>query len=127
MKEISYSDLNSKQQESYNFQKLSGVLADYGYTTYRMHDDFNGADFHAINTNGEIIKVQLKGRITIDKKYLGKEILIGFNDNEQWYLYPHDIIFKVITSHSPGAAKHGARSIHYIPKWLIPILDKYKI
>ena len=92
-----------------------------------MHDDFNGADFHAISTKGDIIKVQLKGRITIDEKYLKKDILIGFSNNSKWYLYPHDKVFKLITEHSDGAKKNAARSIGYIPKWLDPVMNQYKI
>ncbi|MFK5855419.1 MAG: hypothetical protein QM503_04755 [Bacteroidota bacterium] len=65
MEKIDYNTLNSKQKESYNYQKLSSILADYGYTTYRMHDDYNGADFHAVGVDGSILKVQLKGRVTI--------------------------------------------------------------
>lgn len=127
LKKIEYQKLNSKQQESYNFQKLSAVLADYGFITYRMHDDYHGSDFHAVGINGEVIKVQLKGRISIDRKYLGKDIYIGFPDGSDWYLYPHDEIHKIITSHSLGAARHGGRSIGYIPKWLRPIINKYKL
>lgn len=29
--QINYRDLNGPQQEAYNFQKLSGLLADYGF------------------------------------------------------------------------------------------------
>ena len=32
-KRINYNKLTAKQQESYNFQKVSAVLADIGYTT----------------------------------------------------------------------------------------------
>lgn len=127
MQKIEYKNLNSKQKESYNFQKLSSILADYGYTTYRMHDDYNGADFHAIGIDGDILKVQLKGRVAIDKKYFGKDILIGFSNQGKWYLYPHDEVFKIITEHSFGAAKHRARSISYIPEWLKSTIEKYKI
>ncbi len=38
---IQYADLNSRQKENYNFQKLSAVLADYGYVTMRLSDDWN--------------------------------------------------------------------------------------
>jgi hypothetical protein len=128
MKKVDYKTLNSKQKESYNYQKISGVLAEYGYTTYRMYDDYNGADFHAVHSDGHVLKVQLKGRVTIHQKYFGKDIYIAFsNDRETWYLFPHDEFHKVITSHSSGAGKHGHRSIHYIPKWLMPIISKYEI
>ncbi len=123
---VDYNELNPKQQESYNYQKVSGLLAEYGYITYRMHDDYHGADFHAVNINGHILKIQLKGRFTIEKKYLGKDIYIAFsNDRIKWYLYPHDILHKIVTDHSPGAKLHGGRSIHYIPKWLVPVLSEY--
>ena len=36
------------------------------------------------------LKVQLKGRFTIDKKYLGKSLYIGFPYQNSWYLFPHD-------------------------------------
>ena len=67
---VVYQDLNAKQKESYNFQKLSSVLADYGYTTYRMFDDYNDADLHAVRIKSEVVRIQLKGRLTIDRKYL---------------------------------------------------------
>jgi len=42
---IDYRKLNSRQKENYNFQKVSGILADYGFATIRLSDDWNGADF----------------------------------------------------------------------------------
>lgn len=43
---ITYDALKgSRQQENYNFQKLSAVLADYGFMTVRLTDDWKGADF----------------------------------------------------------------------------------
>lgn len=45
---IKYSDLSSPQKENYNFQKISAVLADYGFATIRLSDDWNGADFFGL-------------------------------------------------------------------------------
>ena len=70
---VDYNSLNAKQKENYNFHKVAAALADYGYNSMRLNDDWQGADFIAIKGE-EMIKVQLKGRFTIDKKYLGKEI-----------------------------------------------------
>ena len=39
LQQINYSDLNSRQRENYNFQKLSAVLADFGFATLRLSDD----------------------------------------------------------------------------------------
>ena len=88
---VRYEDLTSRQQENYNFQKLASRLADYGYNCLRLSDDWQGADFIACHIDGNsFIKVQLKGRLSIDRKYDEKEVYIAFNENDQWYIYPHD-------------------------------------
>lgn len=88
---VAYGDLNSRQQENYNFQKVAARLADYGYNCLRLSDDWQGADFIACHIDGEIfLKVQLKGRLSIDKKYIGKEIQIAFLHGDSCYIYPHD-------------------------------------
>lgn len=127
LKKVEYQKLNNRQKETYNFQKISAKLADYGFITYRMYDDYHGADFHAVGIDGEIIKVQLKSRVTIHHKYLDKELYIGFPDGEEWYLYPHDEIFNLIINHSEGAKQHRHRSIGYIPEWLQAEMNNYKI
>jgi hypothetical protein len=33
---VDYPTLNSRQQEAYDFQKVSAVLADYGFTTHSL-------------------------------------------------------------------------------------------
>ena len=91
---IAYDDLNARQQENFNFQKASAVLAEYGYVTLRLSDDWQGADFIAYHVDGDsFLKVQLKGRLTVDTKYIDKQIWIYFNDGNDrsvWYLFPHD-------------------------------------
>ena len=78
-KKIKYSLLNAKQKENYNFQKVSAVLADYGYTCIKLSDDWNGADFLANHVDGiTLLRVQLKGRLTFATKYLGKDLWICF-------------------------------------------------
>jgi hypothetical protein len=86
---VDYNKLNSKQKENYNFHKVASALADYGYNSLRLNDDWQGADFIAINGDN-MIKIQLKGRFTIDKKYIGKEIYIAFIENNIIKLYIHD-------------------------------------
>lgn len=88
---IDYTNLNSRQKENYNFQKVAGHLADYGYNCLRLSDDWNGADFIACHIDGKrFLKVQLKGRLTFEKKYIGKDIYIAFPYDGRWYIYPHD-------------------------------------
>ena len=64
MEKINYNDLNSKQKENYNYHKVAAALADYGYDSMRLNNDWQGADFIAVKVD-EMIKVQLKGRFTI--------------------------------------------------------------
>jgi|SRR3989344_5937847 len=105
MKKVKYSDLNARQKEIYNFQKVSAIFADFGYTTVKLSDDWMGADFIAISFNGnKYLKVQLKGRLTFEKKYHNKNIYICFHDqtSDSWYLYPHDKVLKKITKTKKG-------------------------
>jgi hypothetical protein len=52
LKKIDYNNLNLKAKEMYNFQKVSAILADYGFTTMWLNNDWEGADFIAIHTDG---------------------------------------------------------------------------
>ena len=97
---IEYHNLNARQQEQYLFQKVSAVLSDYGYATMKLADDWQGADFIAQHCDGGgFLKIQLKGRFTIDKKYLGKELYIAFplkTSSSGWCVFPHDEIVNAL-------------------------------
>ncbi len=70
LKRITYSKLNFRQKEAFNFQKVAGLLADYGFNCLKLADDWQGADFLAYHKDGNhTLKVQLKSRLTIDKRY----------------------------------------------------------
>lgn len=55
LKKIQYDELNAKAKEMYNFQKVSAKLADYGFTTMWLHNDWKGADFIAVHIDGVTI------------------------------------------------------------------------
>lgn len=97
---INYKSLNSKRKEAYNYQKVSGVLAEYGFLTILLSDDWEGADFLALHNSGETLKIQLKGRLYFSKKYFGKNLWICFYDKDSWswFLYPHDEVFDLVTN-----------------------------
>lgn len=125
---INYNELNAKAKEMYNFQKVSAVLADYGYTTMWLNNDWQGADFIAVHIDGETtLKVQLKGRISFDQKYVGKEIWICFIEDGNTYLYPHDELMNLVPIFKDSVEKRGGRSIGYIPKVHKDILEQYKL
>jgi hypothetical protein len=52
LKKVIYSELGNKAKETYNFQKLSAILVDYGYATNWLNVDFESADFIAVHFNG---------------------------------------------------------------------------
>lgn len=131
---VPYAELNSRQKENYNFQKISGILADYGFVTLRLSDDWGGADFIAKHINGDdYIKVQLKGRISIDKKYMGKDVWIAFPNNTCWYLVPHDAMVNYLLGNSTikdskSWETYGGYSIGgLIGKRHVEFFGKYKI
>ena len=103
-KTIHYGDLKPKQKELFNFQKIAATLADRGYNCIKLADDWQGADFLAYHINGKTtLKVQLKSRVTIDKKYSGKDIWIAFpykaavgRGKREWYLIEHDKLVKKV-------------------------------
>lgn len=97
LQRIEYSELNARQKEIYNFQKLSAVLADYGFNCIKLADDWQGADFLAYHKDGgDTLKVQLKGRITIARDYQGKDLWMAFPVDGAWHLIEHDALLKII-------------------------------
>jgi hypothetical protein len=130
---IEYGDLNSRQKENFNFQKVAAELAEYGFNCMWLNDDWQGADFIACHIDGNnFIKVQLKGRLTIDKKYNGKEIYVAFNQGGQWYIYPHDqlqaeLLKKGLMSGSKSWNENGSYSWPNIPKTITGHMRQYAI
>jgi hypothetical protein len=116
---VVYSELNAKAQEMYNFQKVSAKLADYGFTTIWLNNDWQGADFIGVHANGVTdIKVQLKGRLSFSKMYIDKNIYMCFISEDGIYLYPHDEVLNQL--------EHRISDKKYIKtgSWSTPRLTK---
>ncbi len=130
---IRYADLNARQKESYNFQKASAVLADFGFTTLRLSDDWQGADFIAQHIDGEtFLKVQLKGRPTFEQKYVGKNLYVAFEHDGVWYLYPHDEVLAVVLEatnvrNTESWQKQGGYSFHGLSRRMAELLEPYRV
>jgi hypothetical protein len=98
---IDYATLNARQKELFNFQKIAATFADYGFNCIKLADDWQGADFLAYHVTGSrTLKIQLKSRITIHKKYIGKEIWIAFPYKRFWYVIEHDQLVEKIGKHT---------------------------
>lgn len=128
---IAYGDLNAKQKESYNFQKVSAVLADYGFITIKLSDDWHGADFIAQHLSGNTLKVQLKGRLSFYKKYQGKDLWICFREENEWYFYLHDELLKRMLAetkigNTESWVIHGGYSFSGLSQQLKTMLEPYR-
>ena len=115
---INDKDLNPRQKENFNFQKVASTLADFGFNCIRLSDDWQGADFIACHIDGDtFLKIQLKSCLTFQKQYIGKDIYIAFPQDGKWYLYSHDELLnrkafdsmKETTSWKKGGAFHWPR------------------
>ncbi|MDQ2070656.1 hypothetical protein [Natronospira bacteriovora] len=97
LRRIDYSELTAKQKEIYNFQKVASELADFGFNCIKLSDDWQGADFLAYHKDGkETLKVQLKSRVSVYQKYLGKELYLAFPVDDTWYLIEHDKLVELV-------------------------------
>ena len=102
LEKVQYENLNSKQKEIYNFQKVAAILADYGFNCIKLADDWQGADFLAYHKDGDrTLKVQLKGRLYVAKQYIGKDIFMTFPIEGDWYLVAHDELLTIIDKCTP--------------------------
>ena len=130
---VSYQKLNARQKENYNFHLIAARLAGYGYNSMRVTDEWQGADFIACHIDGDqFLKVQLKGRLTLDGKYEGKDIHIAFRLHEQCFVYPHDVMVQEverlgIINGSRSWSEHRSYSWPQPPVWASSILEAYKV
>ena len=106
LEKIKYEDLSARQKEQFNFQKVAATLAEYGFNCIKLDDDWQGADFLAYHKNGfQTLKVQLKSRLSIYRKYEGKDLWMCFPVNRasgrSWYLIPHDKLVEIVGQRTP--------------------------
>ena len=58
-------------------------------------------------TTTDTRKVQLKGRWTIDKKYIGRDIWVAFPVDDDWYLVPHDEMVAIAENYTGALQVHS--------------------
>jgi hypothetical protein len=129
---VAYADLNARQKENFNFQKVSAVLAEYGFVTFRLSDDWQGADFIALHITGSVLRVQLKSRLAFYKKYERKNLHVAFGHGDAWYLYPHDdLLARVLAQTTIGSTQswqeRGGYSFAALSPSVRELLEPYRI
>lgn len=141
LKAIDYGKLNAPQQENFNFQKVAGLLADYGFNCIRLSDDWQGADFLAYSSlTQETLRVQLKSRLSVAKKYIPKGLYVAFPLHAAsltppittWYFMPHNELLTIIKRKgkyvtSPSWKKGKAYSIGKPGREIVKALERFKI
>lgn len=133
---IDYTRLSGKEQESYNTAKLRSTLADRGFLEgFKVNGDKWGADMLFYRaSDGLVLKVQLKGRATLDRHYVGKDIYVAFPSarDDSWYIYPHDEVLEATLAlgklvGTKSWTEKGGWSWPSPPVWLEKILKKWRI
>jgi hypothetical protein len=99
MSEVAVGKLTSDAIEVVNRNALVTVALSLGYNVYLPVYD-NGIDLilHHEGT-ADTRLVQLKGRWTIDKKYIGRNVWIAFPDRDEWYVAPHEHMVCMASRH----------------------------
>ena len=131
---VPYASLNARQKENYNFHHLAARLSEYGYHAIPLSDDWNGADLIAVHVaDDEVLRVQLKGRLTIAKKYLGRGLYVAFRDGGLgWVIYPHDAVAAALLDRgdlgrSASWGKRGAYSFPTLSSANRALLTPYRL
>jgi frataxin-like iron-binding protein CyaY len=112
-KKVDYKSLKARQKELFNFQKIAATLADYGFNCIKLADGWNGADFLAYQQDGtNTLKIQLKSRLSIDQKYVDKDIWIAFPHSGLWYLIKHDSLVEKVRQHTKWLTSSSWRNMN---------------
>ena len=103
-------------------------MADYGYDSMRLNNDWQGADFIAVKGDS-MLKVQLKGRFTINHNYKGKDIYVAFIEDGIVKLYQHDDAYQCVRKHTElteswNKEVGGGHSWKKTPKYFESIIIK---
>lgn len=131
---VIYDDLiDGRHRESYNFHEVAEHLSKYGYSSFLVPSDNNGADFVSVplspvdkdgNTR-RTLYVQLKSCLTVDQKYRDfPDLLMAFphtwaasaksrpapGTERIWYLVPHEILVDIVARTVNAEKKPGVVS-----------------
>lgn len=99
---IDYKSLNRNQKVKYTFYKISAALVDYGFECFKLNYDWMNANFIAVHIDGKtMLRIQQKGRFTIDHNYRDKNIYIAYIEDDKCKIYYHDDAYS-FANHGQG-------------------------
>ena len=124
------SEFSSQSREVLNRYELCGQFLVKGFVPFIPEYDA-GVDFMLYREKDDsLLKVQLKSRWSVDRKYFGRNIWIAFPEsgNESaraWFVVPHDLMVQ------HGKAKHSKteswlKGIYHKPNLSADLLNVYK-
>ena len=115
--------LTANEMEAANRAEATALLIRVGYRVYRPEADCYGEDMILRAPNGDLRAVQLKSRMTVNrKKYGGLWMLFPSakftaDARRDWFLVPHDVLYELIEQKHGHAPKfNGEWSCQTVPK-----------
>ena len=101
IRRVAYDELNTKQKDIFNFQKVASLFADYGFNCIKLSDHSQGTDFLAFHSDEVItLKVLLQTSLAIYKRCMNKHLYVCFPVpnvvGRTWYLIHHDELVGII-------------------------------
>ena len=141
VKRENYLQMSNKEQEAYHAALLKSEIAIRGYVAVDTPTDKHAADlvaFRPENPSRTALWIQLKSRLTIDKRYTDKDLYIAFpekpgNAGTDWFIYPHDDFVDFCNEEGKWVTNewcwgvHGSYTSISIPKWALIWLEQWRI
>ncbi len=128
---VRYEELDARQKEAFNFQKVSAVLADYGFVTLRLSSDWQGADFIAQHRDGEFLQGAVEGPPVVLQEVHGRDLYVCFPNEGDWFIYPHDeLLARVLRETEMGESdswqQKGGYTYPGLSKTMRELLEPYR-
>jgi hypothetical protein len=122
--------------EAANRAEATALLIRAGYRVYRPEADCYGEDLILRTPSGELLAVQLKSRMTVNRdKYGSTSLWMLFPSSKfkagvrrEWFLVPHVVLYDLVEKNHGHAPKFtGEWSCQTVPKADFKILAKFVI
>lgn len=127
-----YMGFDSRSKEAFNTAQLGAVLARKEEYLLPLRFDSNGADVLAYNpATNRTRAIQIKARVAVARKYLGKELWIAFprwvaDHQQDWYVVPHDTL-EALWGKTRTWQKDAEWSANSLPEHLIAALLEFRV